>query len=403
MITECQAGFDEMPLGPTMRATLEEIGYQAPTPIQAAVIPEALNGADVIGQAQTGTGKTAAFLIPIIERLDNQQQPQALILGPTRELVCQVVAEGQRLVGDRDIRITAAYGGQALGSQIRSLEQGSPIVCGTPGRVIDLLKRRCLKTSLINRVVLDEADRMLDIGFRPDIEWILKQIGRERQTMLLSATMPSPVLRLARRYMREPVMINVSPETIAVQKVEQRYISVEEKGKVDLLMRLLVREKPRQCIIFCQMKVSVRKLVAELGKRIRGVTAMEGDMPQNIRSRVMQQFREGKIRILVATDVVGRGIDVQGISHVINYDIPEDPEAYVHRIGRTGRMGKDGKAFTLLSREQGRLLTEVEIYLNQQIQRDEVVGTLAFRPRKPHGDKRKRTNAALASETVAVE
>ncbi|WP_419192895.1 DEAD/DEAH box helicase [Kolteria novifilia] len=392
-----------------MRANLKEIGYTAPTPIQAAVIPEALNGSDVIGQAQTGTGKTAAFLIPIIERLNEQKQPQALILGPTRELVCQVVAEAQRLVKDRDIVVTAAYGGQGLASQIRSLEEGSQLVCGTPGRVIDLLKRRVIKTSAINCVVLDEADRMLDIGFRPDIEWILKQVRQERQTMLLSATMPVPVLRLARRYMKDPVMINITPETVAVQKVEQRYISVDNQNKVDLLMRLLVREKPRQCIIFCQMKVSVRKLAAELGKRIRGVMAMEGDMAQNVRSRVMQQFRDGKIRILVATDVVGRGIDVQGISHVINYDIPEDPEAYVHRIGRTGRMGKDGKAYTLLSREQGRLLTDVEIFLNQQVQRDEVIGTLAFRPRDPEATKRPRSKPkakpkkARAAEAVGVE
>lgn len=381
MDQEVTITFDEMPLSEPLRESLQRIGYHKPSPIQAAFIPEALKGSDILGQSQTGTGKTAAFVIPILERLDDTPQPQAIVLGPTRELVCQVEQEARRIRGEGPARIAALYGGDSMTTQIKALENGAQLVIGTPGRILDLMRRKRLKLDAIRFVVLDEADRMLDIGFRPDIERILRSVPDKRQTMLLSATMPEAVQRLSQRYMTDPVSINLSPDEISVDRIDQRYITVDEKGKLDTLLYLLVREKPRQCIIFCQMKTSVRKLAAELGRRVRGVMAMRGDMPQRLRNRVMQQYRKGEIRILVATDVVGRGIDVQGISHVINYDIPEDPEAYVHRIGRTGRMGKDGKAYTLVTPQQGRLLTGVEIYINKEIKREEVRGTVTLRQR----------------------
>ncbi|MGL4465643.1 MAG: DEAD/DEAH box helicase [Planctomycetia bacterium] len=375
METEHQATFEEMPLGPTILQTLKKLGYHHPTPIQAALIPKAIEGLDIMGQAQTGTGKTASFVLPIFQMLTEQRQkPQALILAPTRELVMQVREEANRLVEGLGWRVEAAYGGEHLQRQMRTLAQGVEVVVGTPGRLLDLCRRNALKIDAVSHLVMDEADRMLDIGFRPDIERILRQTPASRQTLLLSATMPAPVLRLAQRYMRNPITINLSPDQISVEHIVQKYLNLNESQKFAALMYLLVREKPRQAIIFCQTKWQVRELAGQLGRRIRGVTAMQGDLPQSARNRVMQGFRDGSIRVLVATDVVGRGIDVQGISHVFNFDIPEDPEQYVHRVGRTGRMGKDGIAFTLVTPDQGRLLTNVEIYINRQLQRETLPG-----------------------------
>ena len=375
--------YADLPLSEPMKRGLEAVSYIHPTPVQAALIPKALEGLDVIAQAKTGTGKTAAFLIPLMERCDPEiRQPQALILAPTRELVQQVHAEAQRLIGERDIRLALIYGGTTYHTQTKQLDSGAQIVVGSPGRVMDLLQQGRIRPELIRTVVLDEADQMLDIGFRPQLERILRRMPSPRQTLLLSATMPAPVKRLAERYMTDPLTLNLSEDEVSVAKIEQRYVSVAPGRKFDALLRLLVREKPRQCLVFCQMKSGVRELAAQLGRRVRGVMGMQGDLPQSQRNRVMQAFRSGEIRILVATDVVGRGIDVEGISHVINYDLPEDPEQYVHRIGRTGRMGRDGKAFSLITPDQGQLLTSIELFVNKEIVKDTVQGSVALRPRE---------------------
>jgi ATP-dependent RNA helicase DeaD len=373
--------YADLPLSDWMKRALANIGYTHPTPVQAALIPKALERIDIIGQAKTGTGKTASFVIPLLETLDPElHQPQALVLAPTRELVQQVFEESNRLRGDRPVQLAAIYGGTTYTTQIRSLQAGAQLVIGSPGRVMDLIQQGHLKTSRISSVVLDEADQMLDIGFRPQLERILRKVPPERQTLLLSATMPDAVRKLAERYMRNPISINLSQDEISVNSIEQRYITTSPERKFETLLRLLVREKPRQALVFCQMKSGVRQLAAELGRRVRGVMGMQGDLPQSQRNKVMSALREGKIRILVATDVVGRGIDVRGISHVINYDLPEDPEQYVHRIGRTGRMGRDGKAFSLVTPEQGSLLTNIELFMNKEVQPDTVQGTVSRRP-----------------------
>jgi ATP-dependent RNA helicase DeaD len=378
-----RGGFHDLSLSPALLAALDRIGYQEPTPIQAAFVPEALTGRDVIGQAQTGTGKTAAFLLPFFNgwRDDNLPGPQAIVMAPTRELVVQVAEEASKLSPSRHCRAVPIYGGQRFGSQLALLRKGCNLVVGTPGRVLDHLSRGTLSLEHVRYVVLDEADRMLDIGFRPDIERILRRCPTRRQTLLLSATMPPPVLRLVHRYMVEPIHINLSPATVTVENIRQSYFTVDEDRKVELLLRLFAREKPRQSIIFCERKRWVEDLYRMLRGRLPRVAAMHGDLSQPIRNRIMQGFRDGKIAHLVATDVVGRGIDVRNISHVVNYDIPIDPENYVHRIGRTGRIGADGVAVAFVTPEQGQQLTDIESFINKMIPEDQIEGFQAYRPR----------------------
>lgn len=385
MLVEPMNGFQSLDLSPPILSALERVEYRNPTPIQAAFIPEALAGRDVIGQAQTGTGKTAAFLLPYLDRWrdNNEPGPTALVLAPTRELVVQVNEEARKLAPSRHFRCLPIYGGTRFGGQLAELKKGVSLVVGTPGRIIDHLSRGTLALGRVRYLVLDEADRMLDIGFRPDIEKILRRVPRERQTLLLSATLPPPVLRLAQRYMNDPVNINLSPERLTVENIRQSYITVDEERKLDLLLRVVEREKPRQCIIFCQRKRTADHLFRDLRQKIKRVAVMHGDLPQSIRERIMQAFRDGKVVYLVATDVVGRGIDVTGISHIINYDMPEDPENYVHRIGRTGRMGKDGIAIAFVTPEQGEQLTAIESIINTLVKADRIEGFEAFRPREP--------------------
>jgi ATP-dependent RNA helicase DeaD len=375
-------------------AALQRAEYFEPTPIQAALIPEALCGRDVIGQAQTGTGKTAAFLLPFMHhwRDRNEPGPQMLVLAPTRELVVQVSEEARKLAPSKHCRAVPIYGGQRFRLQLTAMKQGFAIAVGTPGRVLDHLSRGTLTLDRVRYVVLDEADRMLDIGFRPDIEKILRRCPQKRQTLLLSATLPPPVLRLAQRYMIDPVNINLSPERVTVETIRQTFITVSGRRKFDLLLKVLDREKPRQCIIFCERKRYAHNLYEELREHRKKVAVMHGDLPQPNRERIMKKFREGSIVCLVATDVVGRGIDVTNISHIINYDLPHDPENYVHRIGRTGRMGADGIAIAFVTPEQGKELTAIEMFINKQIPEDRVEGFEAYeRPlaqEKPEPEKK---------------
>src|SRR3954447_22752257 len=372
LMAEPRSGFHNLSLSPELLAALDRAGYREPTPIQAAFIPEALAGRDVLGQAQTGTGKTAAFVLPFFNNWtdDNRPGPQGIVLAPTRELVVQVAEEAAKLAPSRHCRSVPIYGGQRFRQQLTQLRLGCNLVVGSPGRVLDHLSRGTLSLEHVRYVVLDEADRMLDIGFRPDIEKILRRCPSRRQTLLLSATLPPPVLRLAQRYMVDPTNINLSPERVTVENIRQSYVTVDEDRKFDLLLRLFDREEPRQCIIFCERKRWVEDLYRLLRRKRGRVAAMHGDLPQPMRNRIMQGFRDGKIVYLVATDVVGRGIDVKNISHVINYDLPEDPENYVHRIGRTGRLGADGRAIAFVTPEQGRQLTDIELFINLQLEVD---------------------------------
>jgi ATP-dependent RNA helicase DeaD len=376
-------GFRALDLQPALLAALDRVGYVEPTPIQAAFIPRALAGRDIVGQAQTGTGKTAAFALPFLNRWRdlNEPGPQAIVLAPTRELVVQVAEETRRLTHHPRCRTIAIYGGQRISQQLSDLKRGVNIVVGTPGRVLDHLARKTLSFARVRYVVLDEADRMLDIGFRPDIERILRHCPSERQTLLLSATMPPPVMRLTQRYMIDPEHINLSPENVTVDNIRQTYISVDEDKKFELLLRVLEREKPRQCIIFCQRKLWSYELYKQLRLHHKRAAVMHGDLDQKHRELIMRRFRDGSINYLVATDVVGRGIDVTNISHIINYDLPEDPENYVHRIGRTGRMGADGIAIAFVTREQGEELTKIEAFINLMIPEDRVEGFEACTPR----------------------
>ncbi len=353
---------------------LEKAEFRTPTEIQAGLIPLVLAGRDVLGQARTGTGKTAAFGLPILQKLCPDKRLQALIVVPTRELAVQVAAEVRRLGEGTGLRVVPVYGGQKIKHQLHLLGKKPHIVVGTPGRIIDLLERRALTFEDIRFVVLDEVDRMLDIGFRDDIRRILSDVRHEHQTVFVSATLTDEINRLARQYMRDPVEVNVSQDELTVDHVTQSYITVDPWDKFRLFMALLEREKPKLAIIFCNTKHGARKLAKRLHDA--GVDAKEihGDLVQQKRERVMDRFRKHNLQLLVATDLAARGIDVQGITHIVNYDIPPDPHVYVHRIGRTARMGSFGKAITFVTREQGKELTEVERLINKEITQDKLEG-----------------------------
>lgn len=377
--------FADLPLRPALLKVIEHVGYKVPSPIQARFIPAALTGKDIIGKAQTGTGKTCAFLLPIIQNLNPKLPgPQVIILSPTRELTQQIAEEAVRFCKPLGIPTVAIMGGERFDRQIRGLQEGAQLVIGTPGRIIDLQRRGSLQLGNIRFVVLDEADRMLDIGFRPDIERILRNTPSDRQTLLLSATLPDSVMRLALRYMDQPHTVDVSAEKLTVDKIRQTFFTVDEDRKYTLLKHVLVREQPKQCIIFTATKRGADKLFRMLSKSNlkNRLGVLHGDLSQGIRKNIMARFRTGEIRVLVATDVVSRGIDVTGISHIINYDLPEDPESYVHRIGRTGRMGKDGVAIAFIVPGEGKQLTAIEKLMNTLVEEDFIPGFEAVRPRE---------------------
>jgi ATP-dependent RNA helicase DeaD len=365
---------------PTLRA-LQQMGYVEPTPIQAGTIPSIQRGVDLMGQAKTGTGKTAAFMIPIVEAVaerEPQSGPLGLVVAPTRELAVQIRDEAKRIAKYHDLDIVACYGGKPIGPQVERIRRGVDILVGTPGRIIDLMKRGVLSLAHVQWVVLDEADRMLDIGFRPDVEKILRKTPNTRQTLLFSATLPPPVVHLAKTYMKDPEQHDFSMKDVSSDTIDQYYLTVDQDRKFDALVRLLETQDPRQTIVFCRTKRTVDMLGRRLARHFEAVEAIHGDLPQVKRDRIMSNFRAEKTKILVATDIVGRGIDVSTVSHIINYDVPQYCDDYVHRVGRAGRMGREGVAFTLVTAEQGAELTRIEIRINRLLERIELPGFEAY-------------------------
>ncbi|NOT00024.1 MAG: DEAD/DEAH box helicase [Phycisphaerales bacterium] len=351
---------------PFLRA-LAKMKFSEPSEIQRAMIPVALEGRDILGQARTGTGKTAAFAIPALQMVDPAKACQVLCLVPTRELAVQVVAEVRRLAEGTGVNSVPVYGGQKVQTQVHLLGRKPHFVVGTPGRVMDLMGRRVLDVSGVRISILDEVDRMLDIGFRDDIRRILSQLPTPRQTVFVSATIDDEIRRLAKQYMREPAEIDVSRDELTVEEVDQVYCSVERYDKYRLLQAILRTEDPKLTIVFCNTKHAARKLTKKL--HADGVDAKEihGDLVQQRREKVMDHFRKHQIRMLVATDLASRGIDVSAISHIINYDLPVDPQVYVHRIGRTARMGLGGRAISFVTRDEGSQLTQIEKLINKMV------------------------------------
>lgn len=356
---EQQTMFGNLQLSKKVCAALADMGFEEPSPVQAQTIPLVLEGNDVIGQAQTGTGKTAAFGIPVIERINDSRHVQALVLTPTRELAIQVSEEIAKIGKFRRIKALPIYGGQSIDRQIRALKFGVQVVIGTPGRLLDHIRRNTIKLNAVQMLVLDEADEMLDMGFVDDIEAILQNIPSEnRQTLLFSATMPKPIAALAEKYMNNPTKVTVSREQLTVPLIDQVYY--ETRDKLDGLCRILDLENADKLIIFCRTKRGVDDLVASLQGRGFMADGLHGDLSQAQRDKVMKKFRDGKLEILIATDVAARGLDIDHVTHVINYDIPQDHESYVHRIGRTGRAGKKGIAITFIGPREYRQLKIIE-------------------------------------------
>jgi len=360
--------FGELALSKKVLIALSEMGFEEPTPIQAQAIPLIMQKIDVIGQAQTGTGKTAAFGIPIVENVvPNQHRLQALVLVPTRELAIQVAEEINRIGRHKRVKVLPVYGGQPIERQIRTLRMGVHVVIGTPGRILEHLNRKTLCLENVNFVVLDEADEMLDMGFIDDIESILRRTPQERQTLLFSATMPLTIRRLAQRYLKNPETVTISKENLTVPQIRQYYYEVSGGSKIDAITRILDFEDYDSVIVFCRTKRGVDELTASLQTRGYLAEGLHGDLTQAQRDKTMKRFRSGEIDLLIATDVAARGIDIDTVSHVINYDIPQDPESYVHRIGRTGRAGREGKALTLIVPAEYRQLRMIEKLIKTRI------------------------------------
>ena len=343
--------FEELGLSKEILRGITDMGFEEATPIQSQAIPHVMEGRDVIGQAQTGTGKTAAFGLPLLEKIDPKNKKlQAIVLCPTRELAIQVADEirnfGKYMHG---IKLLPVYGGQDIVKQIRSLKSGVQLIIGTPGRVLDHMRRKTVKFDTVHTIVLDEADEMLNMGFREDIEAVLENISEDRQTVLFSATMPKPILDITKKYQKDAVMVKVVKKELTVPSIDQYYYEVKRKNKDEVLSRLLDMYDPKRSLVFCNTKKQVDELVTELQGRGYFVEGLHGDLKQAQRDRVMANFRSGKTEILVATDVAARGIDVDDVEAVFNYDLPQDDEYYVHRIGRTGRAGRDGKSFSFFA------------------------------------------------------
>jgi ATP-dependent RNA helicase DeaD len=361
--------FSELGLAPNLLAAVQSVGYEAPTPIQARTIPALLRGKDVIGQAQTGTGKTAAFALPILQSIElKRAEVQALVLTPTRELAIQV-AEAIHTYGKGlgPLRVLPVYGGQGMQNQIKRLHHGVHVVVGTPGRIMDHLRRETLKLDAVRICVLDEGDEMLRMGFIDDVETILREMPDARQMALFSATMPPAIRKIAQRHLRDPETIAIETKTVTVAAVQQRYLNVTERQKLDALTRVLEVEDLEAALVFVRTKNSAAELTEKLLARGYAAEAMHGDMTQQSREVVIRRLRDGLVEIVIATDVAARGLDVDRISHVVNYDVPFDAESYVHRIGRTGRAGRAGTAILFVTPRETRLLKSIEQFTGHKI------------------------------------
>lgn len=354
--------FDQLGLPADILSSINQLGYETPTPVQEKSIPILLEGHDMLAQAQTGTGKTAAFALPTLANLNTEvKAPQVLVIAPTRELAIQVAEAYQSYAkGSKAISIASIYGGQDYKIQLKILKRGVQVVVGTPGRVMDHMRRGTIKTDALKTIVLDEADEMLKMGFIEDIEWILEQLPKERQTALFSATMPLPIQKISKQYLVEPKNVQIKAKQQTVERIKQYYCRVYREHKLDALTRFLEVSDVDAAIVFSRTKVLSEELAAKLQARGYSAAALNGDMKQSHRQQVLERIKKGLIDIIIATDVAARGIDVERVTHVFNYDIPYDNEAYVHRIGRTGRAGREGVAISLITPREGRMMRDIE-------------------------------------------
>ena len=372
--TPKQRLFTDLGLAPEILKAVADLGYEEASPIQTEAIPLILQGRDVIGQASTGSGKTAAFGLPIVEKvITSVKRPQVMVLCPVRELAVQVAEQFVKFAKHKPgLVVHPVFGGQSIDRQIQALRRGVHIIIGTPGRILDHIDRRTIDLSNLNVVVLDEADKMLDMGFRDDIESILKVASSRKQTLLFSATMPREIIALTKRYQNDPFHIKIAHEMVTAPDIEQAYLDVEGVGKIDVMTRLIDLHNPQATIVFCNTKRRVDDVVADMKTRGYEASGIHGDISQEKRTRVMQRFMKGDSDILVATDVAARGIDVSHVEMVINFDIPQDEESYVHRIGRTGRAGKSGRAFSLVSRREFYAFKDIKHFTKANIKRVEI-------------------------------
>lgn len=391
--------FADLGLAPAVLKAVDEIGYEDPSPIQAAAIPPLLAGRDLLGQAQTGTGKTAAFALPLLSRIDlSQARPQVLVLTPTRELALQVAEAMQRYARHMPgFHLVPVYGGQGMGAQLRQLSRGVHVVVGTPGRVMDHLRRQTLVLDQLQALVLDEADEMLRMGFIDDVDWILGHTPAERQVALFSATMPRQIREVANRHLRDPEVVQIATKTATVSTITQRYWQVTGLHKLDALTRILEVEEFDAMIVFVRTKTETVELAEKLEARGYACAALNGDLNQVQREQTVEKLKRGALDILVATDVVARGLDIERISHVVNYDIPNDPEAYVHRIGRTGRAGRKGEAILFVSPRERRMLKMIERATRQTI------APMVLPSREAVTDKRVHRFKQRISEIIEAE
>lgn len=366
--------FEELGLAPELVRAVHDLGYEEPTPIQAMAIPEGLQGKDVLGRAQTGTGKTAAFMLPALHRLREGDGLRALILCPTRELAIQVSEAATEYAKHVHLWVGVLYGGTSVQKDIRGLKAGYDVLVATPGRLIDHLERGNVSLADLQILILDEADRMLDMGFRPQINQILRHCPKERQTMLFSATLPNDVKSLAYESLKDPVTVEAAPQATTAEGVDQKVYPVDGRRKGELLLKLLDRPGMDCVIVFTRTKFGADKLVGQLKNAGVKATVMHGDRAMKDRVRALDAFRDGEVRVLVATDVAQRGLDVEGISHVVNFDVPQDPDSYVHRVGRTARAGQKGEAITMMSPSEIGELRAIEHYIGRQLPKVELEG-----------------------------